>query len=289
MRSFITLGVVSLVGVAGIFACGDDESTNNPGVGGTGAVAGTGGTGGGTAGTGGATAGTGGATGGSGGSGGAPAPGPLATCTGCVELIVPAVGPNDGDSSGTAVNQADQAIFQFNLAAPVDFSNAVLTWRVAAVQPNANHNIQLFVQNGMAQNFAGAYFNFALDPVAFPANTFRELSIDISAIAAAAGDAGAPLPPVVVDAGADAGDAGVAAGPTPGITAGFDKSLVSAFGVIVGVSTTQQGAAVVRVALDSVTVAGVAGQDHTFNAGAEGFVLNTYQAPPGTPPVAFHP
>jgi hypothetical protein len=292
MRSFITLGVVSLVGVGAIFACGDDESTDRPGIGGTGGTGGaTGGTGGAAAGTGGATGGTAGvATGGTGGTTTTPPPGPLATCTGCVELIVPAVGPNDGDSSGTAVNQADQAIFQFALATPVDFSNAVLTWRVAAVAPNANHSIQLFVQDGTAQNFAGAYYNFALDPVAFPANTFRELSIDISALAAAAGDAGAPLPPPVVDAGADAGDAGAApGGPTPGITAGFDKSLISSFGVIVGVSTTQQGAAVVRVALDSVSITGVAGQDHTFNAGAEGFALNPYQAPPGTPAVAFHP
>jgi hypothetical protein len=197
------------------------------------------------------------------------------------------VGPSDGDSSGTATNQADQAIFQFNLTPAVDFSDAVLTWRVAAVAPNANHFFQLFVQNGMPQGFAGAYYTFPLDPVAFPANAFQEVSIDISALAAAAGDAGAPP---VVDAGADvdAGDGG-AAGPTPFISPAFDKSQIAAFGVTVGVGATQQGAAVVRVALDSVTVTGVAGQNHTFDASVETFALNPYQAPPSTPAPYFHP
>ena len=291
MRSFITLGVVSLVGVAGIFACGDDESTDRPGIGGTGGAGGaTGGTGGAAAGTGGATAGTGGAaTGGTGGATTTPPPGPLATCTGCVELIVPAVGPNDA-ATGGATNVADQAIFQFSLATPVDYSNAVVTWRVAAVAPNAGHFVQAFVQNGAPQNYAGAYYTFALDPVAFPANTFRDISIDISALAAAPGDAGVPP---VVDAGAvadvDAGDAGAVAGPVPFIAAGFDKSLISAYGLTVGVGATTTGAAVVRVAVDGVTVTGAAGQDHTFNTAVEGFALNTYQAPPGTPAVFLHP
>jgi hypothetical protein len=283
MRSFVALGLVSLVGFAGMAACGDDDGDGG-GVGGsTAGTAGRGGAaGGGAGGTGGrGGGGAGGVAGGAGGAGGAaPNVAPLATCTGCVELIVPAVGPN------TAQNLADQAIFQFNLTPAVDFSDAVLTWRVAAVAPNANHFFQLFVQNGMPQNYAGAYYLFPLDPVAYPANTFQEVSIDISALAAAPGDAGAP-----VDAGtppADAGDAGPA-GPTPFITAGFDKSQIAAFGVTVGVSATQTGAAVVRVALDSVTVTGVAGQNHTFNASAEGIVLNTYEAPPFTPAPSFHP
>jgi len=231
MRSLITLGVVSLVGVAGMVACGDDDSGDGPVV--TAGAGGTGGGAGGTAGNGGANVGgggSGGANNGGGGAGGtAPTPPPPAagTCTGCIELVVPAVGPNDNDSSGTAVNQADQAIFQFNLTPVVDFSDAVLTWRVASVAPDANHIFQLFVQNGQAQNFAGAYYAFSLTADAFPANAFQEITIDISALAAAPGDAGvvdAGEPPApVVDAGADAGDAGGPAPVLPGITDGFDK------------------------------------------------------------------
>lgn len=294
MRSLITLGVVSLVGVAGMVACGDDDSGDGPvATAGTGGAAGNGGGGAGgnpSVGGGGAGGNAGNPSVGGGGAGGAANPPPPAagTCTGCIELVVPAVGPNDNDSGPTAVNQADQAIFQFNLTPVVDFSDAVLTWRVASVAPNANHVFQLFVQNGMPQNFAGAYYAFPLTPEAFPANVFQDITIDISALAAAPGDAGvvdasAP-PPAVVDAGADAGDAGGPAPVVPGITAGFDKSQIAAFGVIVGVgNAAPAGAAVVRVQLDSVVVEGVAGQDHTFNAGAEGFALNTYQAPPSTP------
>jgi len=156
------------------------------------------------------------------------------------------------------------------------------------LSPNAQHFVQAFVQNG-APSYAGAYFTFALDPVAFPANTFENVTIDIAALAAAPGDAG------VVDSGApapadvDAGDAGAApAGPTPFIAAGFDKSLISAYGLTVGVGATATGSSVVRVAVDGVTVTGAAGQDHTFNTAVEGFALNTYQAPPGTPAVVLH-
>ena len=288
MRSLITLGVVSLVGVAGMVACGDDDSGDGPNN--------TAGTGGASGGTGGANVGGGGAGGantGGGGAGGAaatPPPPAAGTCTGCIELVVPAVGPNDGDSSGTAVNQADQAIFQFNLTPLVDFSDAVVTWRVASVAPDANHVFQLFVQNGAAQNYAGAYYAFALTPAAFPANTFQDVTIDISALASAPGDAGvvdAGVPPVLAasDAGADAGDAGGGPAPVaPFITDGFDKSQIAAFGAILGVgNTAPAGVSVVRLQLDNVVVENVAGQNHTFDAGAEGFALNTYQAPPSTP------
>jgi hypothetical protein len=294
MRSLITLGVVSLVGVAGMIACGDDDSGDGPsntaGTGGTSSGGGTGGTAGNSVGGGGNGGTAGNAVGGGGAGGAAPLPPPPAagTCTGCIELVVPAVGPNDGSSDGTAVNQADQAIFQFNLTPVADFSDAVVTWRVAAVEPNANHVFQLFVQNGQAQNFAGAYYAFSLTPDAFPANTFREISIDISALAGLPGDAGvvdAGAPPApVVDAGADAGDAGGPAPVTPFIAAGFDKSQIAAYGVIVGVgNAAPAGVSVVRLQLDDVVVENVAGQNHNFNASAEGFVLNTYQAPPSTP------
>src|SRR5690242_16861599 len=143
MRPFVTLGIVSLFVGAGMVACGDDDTADGPslGGGGSGGTAGRGGGGSGGMPTGGAagTGGTGGATppgGGSGGSGVAPPDvSPLATCTGCVELVAPVVGPRSAD------NVADEASYIFPLGAPVDFSDAVITWRIAAVQPNPGYSV----------------------------------------------------------------------------------------------------------------------------------------------------
>lgn len=296
MRSLISLGVVSLVGIAGMFACGDDDSNGPSNTAGTGgAAAGAGGSAGtgGSGGAGGAAAGTGGTAGGTAGAGGAAntPPEALATCTGCVELIVPATGPND---NGGTTNLADQVGYQFSFATPVDFSDGVVTWTVAAVEPNANTFVQLYAQNGMALNFAGAYTAAVpLDPANFPANQFREILIDLAAVAAAPGDAGVPdasVPPVVEvpDAGADAGDGGVpAAGPT--IIGAFDKSQIIQTGITVGVSAAFTGSTVVRVAVDEVEFQGVPGQaNRTFTAGTENLAINQYQVPPGTQPPFHH-
>lgn len=297
MRSLIALGVVSLFGIAATAACGDDDSGGSNNVGGTGgSSAGTGGTGGtgggaaGTAGTGGGTGGT--SAGGTGGTGTTPPPGPLATCEGCVELIVPATGPND---NGGTTNLADQAGFQFTFATPVDFSDGIVTWRVAAVEPNANYFVTLYAQNGQALGFAGAYQFFALDPVAFPANQFRDIVIDLAAVAAAPGDAGAPdasTPPVVdVDAGAaDAGDGGVVGPVLPNVIGTFDKSQIVQLGATIGVGAAFTGSAVVRVAVDQVSFQNVPGQEtRTFTAGVEGLAINNYQVPPQTPAPYHHP
>jgi hypothetical protein len=287
MRSILALGVVSLAVAAGMVACGDDSGDDGP-VGGRGGASGsggggTGGTGGGTGGTGGGTGGTSAGTGGTGGTGGAgPNTDALATCTGCVELITPLTGPND--NSGTT-NLADQVGYQFAAATGtvIDMSDAVLTWRIAAVAPNANTSVTLYAQNGMPQGFAGAYQFFALDPTAFPANTFRDVSIDISAVAAVAGDAGAP--PAQPDAGGDGG-----APVLPTIVGAFDKSQIIQFGITLGVSGTFTGSTVLRVAVDQVTVEGVTGQaNRTFTAGAESLAINQYQVPPGTREPVHHP
>jgi hypothetical protein len=287
MRSILALGVVSLAVAAGMVACGDDSGDDGP-VGGRGGASGsggggTGGTGGGTGGTGGGTGGTSAGTGGTGGRGGAgPNTDALATCTGCVELITPLTGPND--NSGTT-NLADQVGYQFAAATGtvIDMSDAVLTWRIAAVAPNANTSVTLYAQNGMPQGFAGAYQFFALDPTAFPANTFRDVSIDISAVAAVAGDAGAP--PAQPDAGGDGG-----APVLPTIVGAFVKSQIIQFGITLGVSGTFTGSTVLRVAVDQVTVEGVTGQaNRTFTAGAESLAINQYQVPPGTREPVHHP
>jgi hypothetical protein len=295
MQNVVSLGMISLVVFAGMAACGDDDTNNPVGLGGSGGSGGSAGRGG-MSGTGGAGAGgsAGRAGAGSGGSG-APLPdvSPQATCTGCVELIAPAVGPRSPD------NVADEASFIFGLGAPIDFSDAVITWRIAAVQPNPNYTVVLFAQNGQALNFAGAYSETALDPAAFPANQFRDIVLDLASVAPAPGDAGAPDagdPDAGDEGGAnvDAGDAGDAgeqpASPPPTIIGAFDKSQVTQLGLFVGVNEAFNGSATVRVAVDQVTVAGVPGQpDRTFTTGTENLVINQYNIPPGTPAPIHHP
>jgi hypothetical protein len=297
MRNFVGLGIASLLVFAGTAACGDDDSNDGSSLGGSGGSAGSAGGGGmsGASGMGGASGagGTGGSTagGGSGGSG-APPPdvSPQATCTGCVELIAPVNGPRSPN------NAADEASYIFSLGAPIDFSSATITWRLAAVEPNANYTVVLFAQNGQVANFAGAYAETTLNPAIFPANQFREVVLDLSGLGAASGDAGAP------DGGdTDAGDAGgadVDAGDAgeqplilvPNVIGGFDTSQVIQFGIFVGVNEAFSGSATVRVAVDRVTVAGVPNQpDRTFTAGTENLGINQYNVPPGTPLPFHHP
>jgi hypothetical protein len=294
MRNFVVLGMVSLA-FAGMAACGDDDTGDGAGPGGSGGspTAGSGGSGGsgGTSGTGGNAGSAGRAGGGGTGGTGTPPPDvtPLATCTGCVELIAPVVGPR------SANNVADEASYIFGLGAPVDLSDAVITWRIAAVQPNAGYTVVLFAQNGQALNFAGAYSEITLDPVAFPANQFREVALDLTAVAAAPGDGGVPdagepdAGDVVADV--DAGDAGQQPViPVPTVIDAFDKSQIIQLGVFVGVNESFAGSATVRVAVDSVSVSGASGQpERTFTAGVDGLAINQYNVPPFTPAPVHHP
>jgi hypothetical protein len=272
-------------------ACGDDTGSG-PGLGGSGGGPGSAGGGGtsGASGMGGA-AGSAGRPGGAAGGPAVPPPdvSPQATCTGCVELITPVVGPR------SAANVADEASYIFNLGGPVDFSNAVITWRIAAVQPNANYAVALLAQDGQALNFAGEYTQTALDPAAFPANQFRDIVLDLTRVAPAGADAGAPDggdPDAGVEGGVavDAGDAGEQpASPPPNIIDAFDKSQIIQIGIFVGVNEAFNGGATVRVAVDQVTITGVPSQaDRTFTTGDEGLVINQYNIPPGTPPPVFH-
>ena len=288
MRSFLTYGFISLVGIAALYACGDDSGDGTPGPqGGSGGGAGTAGAGGGAgaAGTAGSGAGGGAGTAGNGGAGGAgPDVTPIATCTGCVELITPVTGPND---NGSTTNLADQAIFQFSFPTPgVDFTNGVVTWRVMALGNNDNYFLNTFAQNGPPDGYNGVYPTYtALSATNFPANTWVNVVLNLAAYRGTVGaDAGTDAGSVVVDAGADAGDAGAPLDPGT-----FIKERVQAIGIQLGVTPAFTGSAVVHLAIDSVTITGVPGQTgFNFDTTAEGLAANTYQLPPGTPAPVHH-
>src|SRR6185295_3429172 len=270
MRDFLALGVVCGVVVAGMAACGDDDGGSRSGLGGSGGSAGSAGSGGMSGAS--TMGGAGGSAGAAGGAAGAPVipppdVSPQATCTGCIELIAPVVGPRSAD------NVADEASYIFSLPAATDFSNAVITWRIAAVQPNAAYGVTLLAQNGQALNYAGAYAQVTLDPVAFPANQFRDIALDLRGVAPAPGadagaDAGSSDAGLGLDAGAaaDAGDAGgQPLSPPPNIVDAFDKSQIIQIGIFVGGTEALTGSATVRVAVDQVIITGVPGQaDHLF-------------------------
>jgi hypothetical protein len=277
MRSFLTYGLISLVGVAALYACGDDSgdgsATGIGGAAGTGGTAGAGGGGAGTAGT--AGAGGSGVSGGGGSGGVASVP---ANCVGCVELEVPF----------TAAAQA--ALYQIVYPAPgLDFSNATITWSVQLLAGgDPNLFVKLQIQNGVALGYAGYYGAPALPltAAAFAPGQWVNVVLNtatIPAVAGAAGDAGAP------DGGADAGDAGVVAPPVAGV---FDKSKVEQLQFQLGSNATFTGTQNLAVEVDSVTITGVTGTTGaTFNGGVEGLALNNYGGSPtpvGTPAVAAH-
>jgi hypothetical protein len=282
MRSFLALGVVSMVAVASMAACGDDSSDPNPSLGGTGGTGGgTGGTGGGTGGTGGGTGGTAG-SGGAGGSGGAAPVAPTANCTGCVQLTVPIGGTLP---TGATNFQAQYEFSAADPAQPFDLSDVdTITWRIQALTPNANFYVQAYLQNAPPEDptysfgfYAG---NVTLAPATFTAGAWVNVVLDVGAIGATLGDAGADAgdPPVV--AAVDAGDAGV-------ILTAFDKSRTRAIGLQVGAPPTSP-AGFVSVEVDSVTVTGTSNfTTRTFDANVQGLTLNGYQAPTGTVPATF--
>lgn len=264
MRSFLTYGFISLVGVAALYACGDDDGGGATSTGGQGGSAGAG-TGGSAGNAGSAGGGAGGSSGtaGNGGAGGAP---PVATnCTGCVSFEIPFA----------AASQA--ALYQIVYAAPgLDFSNAVITWKVQVLAgANANLFVKPQIQNGMALNYAG-YYNAPPTPLTaatFPAGTFVDVVLNTAAIPAVGGGA--------VDAGTDggavdAGDAGAA--PAAG---GFDKSKVEQLQIQFGSTAAFTGTQNLAVEIDSVAITGVTGTTGaTFTTGVEGLTLNNYMGSP---------
>lgn len=284
MRSFVALGVVSMVAVASMAACGDDSSDARPGLGGTGgATGGTsgGGTGGATAGT--SAGGTGGvAAGGAGGTGGAPTA-PASNCTGCVQLTMPAGGTLP---TGATNFQAGYIFSAPATAAPFDLSDVTtITWRVQALTTSANYYIQPILQNAPPEDPAYAFGfypgNIALTAAAFAPGAWVDVVLDVAAIGTVVGDAGADAgepPPVAVDAG----DAGI-------VLTAFDKSRTRTIGLNVGALPTTPAGSIVSIEVDSVTVAGTSNfTTKTFTANAEGLTLNLYQQPTGTLPPAFH-
>ncbi len=252
MRSFVTLGVLSLLGAAALVACGDDD----PGTG-TAGTGGSGGSGGARAGAGGmagsGTAGTPtGGMGGGGGAGGAPA---ASTCVGaaeggCAEIFIPTASTGSVD-------------FEIDLGAttPVDMSNSTMTVRLKALAGSTG-NIQLYVKNGMPQGFAGYY-------TAFTALTtdFQNVVLSLTPCPVPGGGG--------ADAGAvDAGDGGAAA---PCGAATFDKRAVRFVGLQVLAPT-----AATSVQIDSIKFTPNPPADFTFATAVQGLTPNMFSTP--TPP-----
>jgi hypothetical protein len=283
MRSFLTYGLISLVGVAALYACGDDSGDGSTSAGGTSGVGGSAGAGvGGGAGTTGISGagGGGGSAGSSGGAGGAPTV-PASNCTGCVQLTVqiPAT-----PSSPTNGSQGGYVFTAVTPAAPFDLTNVTtITWRVQALTTGATFFVQPYLQNGPPEDAAYAFGSYpaqvALAPAAFAAGTWVDVAMNIAPLAGASGGADAGT-----DSPADAGDAG---GGTVALTA-FDKSKVRTIGLNVGAGPTSP-AGIVSVEVDSVTVAGSSNfTSKTFDTGLDGLSLNPYMVPVGTLAPAAH-
>jgi hypothetical protein len=268
MNRLVTLGVCGLLGVLAFSACSDDEDPGPAaGAGGTAGSSGAAGTAG-AAGTGGATGGTGGTAGGSGGAGGT---GPSAlACPGCVRLNLPF----------TAENQS--ANYQFNLGAPADFSNAVVTVRLRVNTFGGNAGgVQLYVQN-FGGTFPSYGFQFYQNLSAFVGTDFLTVTLDLSQVAApvdadAGVDAGGGV--VVADAGGDAGGGLIVP------EGGFDKRAVQIIGFQVTSGGTFAGATfgAAEVDIDSiiVTPTGVT-PDRTFATEADSTAFTAAGTPIGT-------
>jgi hypothetical protein len=260
MRSFITLGAISLVGAAALFACGDDDNdTPLPSVGGSGGSAGSGGGAGsgGTSGSGG-SGGTGGISGsgggggtGGGGQGAAPCVGALEG--GCARISIPAEATANAD-------------FEIDLGvAGVSMAETTLTFRVKASAATGGA-LQVYIKNGAAQNYAGYYTAFR---TLATTTAWTDVVVNLAPCnlpAGGAGDAG------VVEA--DAGDAGggVQCPPPPDANA-FDKRAVR----FVGIQILPPAAAprpAVTVDVDSIKFSVHPPADITFATTVEGLVAN---------------
>jgi hypothetical protein len=286
MRSFLTYGFISLVGVSALYACGDDSGDGTGPTGGASGGGGTAGAGGGGAGTAGMGAGGGaGGAAGSAGSGGVVIP--ASNCTQCVQLTTP-IPAAPLDATGMR-SQATYALSAPVTGAPFDLTNVTtITWRVKALTPNANYYVQPFLQNRPPEDtsYKGDYGEMAvpLTPATFTADAWVDVVVNVAAQPGPVGggaDAGA-------DGGADAGDAGAPAAPA-GTLPAYDKSKTRYVGLYVGaIAAGHPG--LVSVEIDSVTVAGTSNlTTQTFDANVGPMVIDTgYQSPPGAVAPAFH-
>ena len=288
MRTYFSFATITLLTTAAFFGCSDDTESGTPiGNAGTAGSAGAGG----NAGTGGASgsagiAGTGGST---------PLPPPLmappADCTGCVQLTASV--PATITDTGLMENVVQ---FQFPpppaATPPYDLSNVTaITWSVRALTNDPSFFVRALVQNSppeAADYTLGTFGERAMLTAAdFPPGTWVNVTLDLSGAGAA-------------DAGADAGDAGLASdasvgdaggqdgGPAPLLTA-FDKSKVRVFALNVG--SIAAAAGLVSVEVQSVTLTGTSPNfsNVDFSTGLNGLSANNYLNLPGTqfPPVAF--
>jgi len=204
---------------------------------------------------GGAGSNSGGSGGASGGGGdGAGGGGPLvpATCTGCVELIVP------------VSTTGDKAVFEFQLDdAAVDLSDAVITWRVQAVNDTAADwsdsgfmVIKAFAQSPPPpQSNPPGFFTEArlLSLENFQPNTWHDLVFNVASF---------PIAQTPSD---------------------FDKTNAIRIGLELAAGSNFFGTHSIRVFVDSVVFSGVPGlSNRSFDTDVEGFVLNDWQVPMST-------
>ena len=247
--------------------------------------------GGGASGATGSNGGSGGGVTGMGGSAGGATGGLTPICSGgCVELNVPM--PTGAADAAAVPPIYRQAQFVFRPGTNTDMSTTVVTWRVKAALstsgiPAAEMYVAPFAQNGSALMYSGLYgaqipltaANGFIDD-----DTWVNIVMDVPNAGISTGadtpDAGAV---VVVDAGADAGDAGGGAVPPPDPmpqASTLDPTQVFQWGLYVGSTGASPGT--VRVAVDSVNYAGSTLMNVSFFADVEGFQLDPYQPPTGT-------
>jgi hypothetical protein len=176
---------------------------------------------------------------------------------------------------------------------PYDLSNVTaITWSVRALTNDPSFFVRALVQNSppeAADYTLGTFGDRALlTATDFPPGTWVNVTLDLT-------------PPGVADAGADAGDAGVASDASVGSVAdaggqdagglltAFDKSKVRVFALNVGSIAAATG--LVSVEVQSVTLTGTSPNfsNVDFSTGLNGLSLNNYLNLPGMqfPPVAF--
>lgn len=231
-----TSGVLGGSGGAGTYMpnAGSDSGGSNA-AGGSGGASGTGGT----------------DAAGSGGSGGT-TPQPPVTCSGCVELIVP------------VSTTGDKAVFEFQFDdAPVDLSDAIITWRVQAVNETAGDwaDSAFMVLKAYAQSRPPpgsnppGYFTdeLKLSLENFEPGVWRDLMIDVASF------------------------------PDAELPNDFNKTAALRIGLELAAGSNFFGTHSIRVFVDSVRFEGVPSlSDRSFDTELEGFVLNTYEVPMST-------
>jgi hypothetical protein len=187
-----------------------------------------------------------------------------------------------------AADGMPRLIAMYNFVFPMtglDMSNAKVTWSLATLTTGADLYVTPFAQNGMTpNNYAGVYRPQTLLTEANGFNASGTPFVDVTLDLANTAPLGAaPAPGGGSDAGADAGEAGSDLLDN----GGMDKSAVYQLGLQVGALSTLAAPATIRLLLDKVTFTGVDTsnmmlRNRDFSDGAQEFVVNTYNLPPGS-------